>query len=420
MSRRARRGAAGPVARHGRLPRSRPVLVVLTSVLIVAAVVVVSGVTVVGVALTKLHSSIKTVAIESDIEGPPPDIGAMPGGFTILLVGSDTRLDQGGLGGPDDGDNLNDVNILLHVSHDHTSAVAVSLPRDLIVPVPQCTSPTTGSKLSALSAAPINTTLYRGGLSCVVDTVTALTGIDIQFAGLITFRGVVELSNAVGGVPVCTTAPIVDRRSGLDLPTAGEHMLQGEQALAFLRTRHGVGDGSDLGRISSQQVFLSSLVRTLRSSDTLGDLRTVYEIATVATRNMVLSQNFSRLDTLAAIALAIKDIPLDRVVFVQYPVANAPFDVNRVVPISSAARALDQHIVDDEPFVLGPDSLRAGAVPDPDAPPSPTSSAPASTPGPSETGPDDGTGTPVPSSTIDTIPGLKGQTAADRTCSEAN
>ena len=163
-------------------------------------------------------------------------------------------------------------------------------------------------------------TLSYGGLACTVEDRENLTGLDIQFAGLITFDGVIAMSNAVGGVdglhrrarsttrtPASTCRPRAPTRS------------TGYDALAFLRSRHGVGDGSDLGRISSQQVFLSSLVRKIKSDDTLTDFGKLYGIAQAATQNMTLSENFASLDTLVSIALVLKNIPLENIVFVQYP-----------------------------------------------------------------------------------------------------
>lgn len=91
-------------------------------------------------------------------------------------------------------------------------------------------------------------------------TLENLTSMDIGYAGLITFDGVIAMSNAIGGVKVCLTEPIVDPKTDLDLP-AGTNKLKGKEALQFLRTRAGVGDGSDVSRISNQQVFMSAMVR---------------------------------------------------------------------------------------------------------------------------------------------------------------
>lgn len=397
------------VVRHGRLKRSAAWKTLLAIVASCLAVVFVSGASVAGIAAWQLQSNIETVEIDFDTQGPPPAIGAYDGGFNILLVGSDTRDGQGAAFGKESS-TLNDVNMLLHVAQDQKSAVLVSIPRDMVVPLPECENggPATGE--------PINTTLFYGGLSCTVETVQNLTGLPIQFAGLITFNGVIAMSDAVGGVDVCINEPIIDPYTGLNLPTAGTHTLQGWNALAFLRSRHGVGDGSDLGRISSQQVFLSSLVRKIKSDDTLTDFGKLYGIAQAATQNMTLSENFARLDTLVAIALVLKDIPLENIAMVQYPsrTGGTGIYLGKVQPITSTAKALFDAIKADVPIALDANAVGAngGSQLDPNAP-APTTPDPSASPDPSATPEDQG-----PAAQL--IPGLKGQTAAQYTCSVAN
>src|SRR5690606_36706853 len=152
---------------------------------------------------------------------------------------------------------LNDVNILLHVAEDHSSATVVSFPRDLFVPVPVCPREG-GGTYGALSSAKINTTLSRGGLACAVATVENFTGINIEFAATIEWGGGITMSNAAGGVEVCVANTIRDRQIGLYLP-AGTHTLKGNTAQLFLRSRYGVSGGTDIARINNQYVFLSSL-----------------------------------------------------------------------------------------------------------------------------------------------------------------
>ncbi len=402
-------GPAG-IARHGRLKGGaawRSALAIIAGGL---AVVFVAGASVAGIAAWQLQNSIETVEIEFDTQGAPPAIGAFEGGFNILLVGSDTRDGQGSAFG-NESSTLNDVNMLLHVAADQKSAVLVSIPRDMVVPLPECENggPATGE--------PINTTLFYGGLSCTVETVQNLTGLPIQFAGLITFNGVISMSSAVGGVEVCATEAIKDPYTGLDIP-AGASTLEGWQALAFLRSRHGVGDGSDLGRISSQQVFLSSLVRKIKSDDTLTDFGKLYGIAQAATQNMTLSENFARLDTLVAIALVLKDIPLENIAMVQYPskTGGTGIYLGKVQPITSTAKALFDAIRADVPIALDANAVGAngGSTLNPDAP-AVTDPDPEATPDPSATA------EPVdPGPEAQLIPGLKGQTAAQYTCSVAN
>lgn len=393
------------IARHGRLRKAGPTATILKFVAAALAVVLVSGASVGAIAFNSLYSKKTTVAIIGETDGPPPQIGAIQGGFNILIVGSDTRAGQGGIGGSEDDDQsvLNDVNMLLHVSQDQTNAVAISFPRDMVVGIPECVDPDTGDT-KGYSTEPINVSLYYGGLSCVVQTVSQLTGLPIQFAGLITFQGVIAMSDAVGGVDVCITAPMVDPATGIDLPAAGTYTLHGGEALAFLRSRHGVGDGSDLTRISSQQVYLSSLVRKLKSSDTLGDYKRVYGLADAALSNMTLSNNLADIPTMVSIALALKNIPLQRVTFVQYPGTTGNTEgvyAGKVKPDTYTGDQMMAYIAADQPFVLDSAGDNQGSTLDPNAP--------APTADPSDP--------PVDNSGLPVLSGVRGQTAADRTCS---
>ena len=156
--------------------------------------------------------------------GPPPDLGSFEGGFNLLIVGSDTRADQGAQFGKDDG-ALNDVTMLVNVSAHQSNAVAVTIPRDMVVPIPACPREDGTGNHGAMSAQPINKTLAYGGLACTVLTVETLTGLKMPFAGLITFQGVIQMSTAAGGVPVCINGPLIDKYSGISLPKAGTYTL---------------------------------------------------------------------------------------------------------------------------------------------------------------------------------------------------
>jgi len=410
---RARTTALPVLARHGQLPKSHAAVTVLKFVAAALAVVLVSGTSVAAITLGQLQGNIKTVHLVGETPGPPPDLGAFDGGFNVLIVGSDTRAGQGAQFGKDDG-VLNDVTMLVHVSEDQTNAVAVSIPRDMVVPIPSCPREDGKGNYSAMSAMPINNTLAYGGLPCTVLTVSKLTGLEIPFAALITFQGVIQMSDAVGGVPVCVNGPLRDPYTGIDLPAAGTYTLQGGDALAFLRSRHGVGDGSDLGRISSQQVYLSSLVRTVKSNDTLTNVSKLYGIAQAATQNMTLSDNLKNLNTMVSMALVLKGIPLDHITFVQYPSTTGVGGVysGKVAPLTAPATALFAKLKADEPFTLDSGTGR-GSVTDPSAPAAPPVTQPST-----------GTPTSPPASTppADAAPlsGVLGQTAADYTCSKVN
>ncbi|CAN5312707.1 hypothetical protein BH09ACT2_BH09ACT2_03700 [soil metagenome] len=396
------------IARHGQLRRSRPAVTVLKFVGAALAVVAVSVASVAGIAVSQITNNAKYVALPGETQGPPPDLGSFEGGFNMLIVGSDTRAGQGAQFGKDDG-VLNDVTMLVHVAADQSNAVAVSIPRDMVVPIPACPREDGKGNYNAMSAQPINNTLAYGGLACTALTVETLTGLDIPFAALITFQGVIQMSTAVGGVPVCINGPLIDKYSGISLPKAGTYTLAGADALAFLRSRHGVGDGSDLGRISSQQVFLSSLVRTVKSNDTLTNFTKLYGIATAASQNMTLSNSLKNVNTMASLALVLKGIPLDRITFVQYPSTTGVGGVysGKVAPLKDIAMALFAKIKADEPFSLDSGTGR-GSVTEPSASPAP-SAAPAPSASPSASTPP-----------ADALTGVLGQTAADYTCSKVN
>lgn len=413
--------------RHGRLRHSSPVKSAAKILLASVAVLAVSAASVAGFAVYDLNSKVQSAGIHLALpDGKKaqaiPDVGAIEGGVNLLLAGSDTRTNQAGF---QDKNNLaaasgaghNDVTMLLHISQDHTNATVISIPRDLIVNVPSCPKPG-GGTVPAASGVMFNTTLDRGGLSCTVLTVEKMTGLSIPFASVISFDGVIAMSNAVGGVTVCIATPISDSYQGLKL-AAGEQKLIGATALAFVRSRHGVADGSDLGRISNQQIFLSALMRTIASAGVLSNPITMYKLANAAISNMQLSDTLTQPTTLISIAVALKNINLNNVVFLQYPSIADPSNPNRVVPQVSSAAILTAALRADKPLALTGKLGRAaelapGSSPSPT--PTPSATASAGTPAASPTA-----ATPGATSSAVALPSnITGQTAAQQTCTVGN
>ena len=162
---------------------------------------------------------------------------------------------------------------------------------------------------------------------------------------------------------MCLATPIKDNdvTPALDLP-AGTQNLTGAEAGAFLRSRHGVGDASDLGRISNQQTFMSALARQVVSAGTLTDPTKVLRLARTAFENMTLSDTLSSPTTLAQIAIAVNTVGLSDMVFLQYPVADDPANRNRVVVDATAAELLNATLQANQPVVLAEDSLGRSAI----------------------------------------------------------
>ncbi|MCE0509021.1 MULTISPECIES: LCP family protein [Microbacterium] len=400
------------VARHGQLATPGPVNQLLKLIAIGLAVVLVSGF---GVAAYIAYDFSSTVAANAvDLEGQeavPPDIGEYEEGFNLVLTGVDTCEEKyaGLFGerctGSDSEGTLNDVNLLVHVSQEPRRITVVSFPRDLMIPIPECLDDE-GNVRSAMSKQPLNTAYTDGGLNCVVKTISELTDQEIQFAASVTFGGVIEITNAIGGVDVCLANPIKDRYTGLDM-AAGTHTVEGLQALQFLRTRHGVGDGSDLGRIGNQQQYMSSLARKMISGEVLGNVPVMLKLANTALSNLEASTSLANNPmTLVQIALAVKSVPFEDIVFVQYPTGADYADPNKVVPNQEAAAALwDAIEANAQLQITHQNTSNDGVIVQ--EPTEPVTEA-----------------TPDPTATPDTVVALpdsiKGNSAAQTTCSNGN
>ena len=404
------------VARHGKLKSPHPISQVARFIGMALAVVLVSGVSVAGFAAWGITQSFADDAVELPQQSAlPPNIGEIEGGVNLLLTGTDKCEPEyaGYFGarctGADSGGELNDVTMLLHISEEPRRVTVISFPRDMIVRIPSCTD-AKGRVHSAMSGQMINTTYSYGGLPCTALTVSELTGQPIQFGASITWGGVIEVSNAIGGVPVCIVGGIRDRYTGLDL-AAGNHELSGLTALQFLRTRHGVGDGGDLGRISNQQQFMSSLARKLVGDGVLSDPKTLLDLSTVALKSVTPSKSLANPVLLMQIALAVKNVPFEEIVFVQYPTYPDPSDPNRVRPNTKAADVLFDALAANVPLELtNKASAGAGVVVETPAP-----VAPVTTPTPGETPTD----APV-SEAVQLPSSISGTTAAEVTCSNGN
>jgi LCP family protein required for cell wall assembly len=417
------------IARHAQADERHPILRLLALLAVVVGVVTVSVTGVAAYAVWDAATALGDNAIVLDEdEALPPSLGAIEGGVNLLVVGTDSCEGQDvklfpRCGIDDDGGERNDVTMLVHISDEPRRVTVVSFPRDMIVPIPACPDGS-GGEYSAMSAQMINASYMYGGLACTALTVEELTGVDIQFAAAIRWTGVINMSDAIGGVDVCVAGDISDSHTGLSL-TAGEHTLQGTQALQFLRIRHGIGDGSDLGRISNQQQFMSSMVRKLQSDSVLANPGTLFNLATTAMsqvtqKQLVLSQSIANPTLMVQIAMAVKDVPYEDIVFVQYPtVYSSGSGADRVLPVYEAADPLFAALAENKPVTLTGDASQGYGVEvtgeaakpvAPSASASPSESASASPTADAET--------PVAEERVDLPSEIAGTTAAQVTCTQ--
>ncbi|MGW2038097.1 LCP family protein [Streptomyces virginiae] len=261
--------------------------------------------------------------------------GAGTGGFkkdqaiNILVIGTDKRSGAGNEGyGDKDSVGHADTTILFHIAKDRSNATALSIPRDLITNIPDCPTKQpdgTTKTVRGMKGTRFNTSLGQEGrdAGCTMRTVKELTGIEVDNFMMVDFNAVKTLSTAVGGVPVCLEKAVDDEDSKLKL-SQGEHRLEGEQALAFVRTRHAFGNESDLDRIKTQQQFLGSMMREMKSKETLTSPKKFFSLAEAATKSLTVDQGLGSIDKLTDLAGELKDIDLKNITFTTLPVLDNP------------------------------------------------------------------------------------------------
>ncbi|MEU1029539.1 LCP family protein [Streptomyces mirabilis] len=264
--------------------------------------------------------------------------------FNILIIGTDKRTGAGNEGYGDAGSvGHADTNILLHVSKDRTNATALSIPRDLIVDVPDCPTKQpdgTTKVVPGTQNVRFNTSLGQDGRDpgCTMRTVKAVTGIPVDHFMMADFNAVKTLTSAVGGVDVCVAHAVNDKESHLKLP-AGKSTVEGEQALAFVRTRHSFGNQGDLDRIKVQQQFLGSLMRKMASGDTLSNPAKLFSLAEAATKALTVDTGIGKVSTLKDVALELKKVPTKNITFTTVPVLDNPAEKVKATVVVSQSQA---------------------------------------------------------------------------------
>jgi LCP family protein required for cell wall assembly len=245
----------------------------------------------------------------------------------ILLVGNDSRggLTNGQLAevGTQANAGVNTDSILLvHIPANGRKATVVSFPRDSYVTIP-------GFRSNKINAAYADGACENGcgntltpaqrtaGTGELVKTVSLLTGLHIDHYVEVGLLGFYQISKVLGGVEVCLKAPAKDHFSGIDLP-AGKQKIEGTQALAFVRQRHGI-PGGDLGRIKRQQAFLGAVAHQILSADTLLNPIKLNQLLDAVSKSLTTDD---KLDPLQ-LAGQLRDIAAGNVIFKTVPIANA-------------------------------------------------------------------------------------------------
>ncbi|MFF7635286.1 LCP family protein [Kitasatospora sp. NPDC008050] len=318
-------------------------------------------------------STDRPTAASADAEGRMP--------VNVLLIGSDARGgDNSAFGGGEAGGARSDTTILLHVYADHRRAVGVSIPRDSLVDIPSCrlpdgdwTAPRTGVMFnSAFSVGGSE----QGNPACAQNTVEKLTGLRIDHTIVVDFQGFAAVTGAVGGVEVCLPKAVHESdlnpnlgRLGEEIFARGKQRVSGKRALDYVRLRHGLGDGSDIGRTKRQQAFLAALIKEVKGRGL--DPTALLPLADAATKSLTVDAGLNSPQKLVSFAASLKDIDLHETKFLTAPwryqgprVALVQPDTDQLWAALKADRALDGEPQSGERQSAGPP---AGGTPQGDS-----------------------------------------------------
>ena len=321
---------------------------VLGTAAILATVLVVSTSLVAYARWRTVYGSIKRVAVSSADLGKhrPPYTAAL----NILVLGSDSRAGSNGHGNASVITGArSDTVMLLHIAPGHQRADIISFPRDSMIPIYACAADTKDGfpgQQAQSGLEPLNSSFAYGGPVCVWKTLEQLTNIRIEHFVEVNFSGFQSIINDVGGVSVCLPTAINAPAAGLNLP-AGKQVVTGAQALAFVRAREGVGDGSDLERIQRQQFFLDAVVQKLKSTNLLADPARILNVVSDAAKSMTVDSGLDPA-TMLKIADSMRSLNSSAVDFVSVPNGLYAADPNKVQWTQPAADQLFQAIATDK------------------------------------------------------------------------
>ncbi|HVX44602.1 MAG TPA: LCP family protein [Mycobacteriales bacterium] len=270
----------------------------------------------------------------------------------FLLIGSDTRAGKNGkyestkgqVGG-----ERSDTTILAHLAPDGKQATLVSFPRDSWVHVPACKK--RDGSMSEPYDGMFNSAFELGGAACTIKLVQSMTGIAIRHYVQIDFSGFKTMVEALGGVQVCSPDAVYDPESGLRLH-AGTQTITGEQALAYVRARYALGDGSDLSRIERQQRFLGSMIRAASSKNILFNPGKLKSFLDASTKSVTLDTG-THLTDLYSLAKQLRNLNAKNTHFYTPPIANRDYTPpgysggGRVLLDAKASQALWDSIIND-------------------------------------------------------------------------
>jgi LCP family protein required for cell wall assembly len=316
---------------------------------------------------TSKNARLNTISALDPHSGDIRDPNGQYGDEDFLIVGIDSRLGENadmGAGDADDADGArSDTIMLVNIPANRKRVVAVSFPRDLAITPLQCEAwnpdngkygPVYNKKTGTWSPkvvsteTKLNSTFSFGGPKCLVKEIQKLSGLSINRFIAVDFAGFAKMVDALGGVQVCTSTPLHDYELGTVLEHAGRQVIDGPTALNYVRARQVTTEtNGDYGRIKRQQLFLSSLLRSLISEDTLLDLNKLNNVV-----NMFIGDTYVdnvKTKDLVQLGQSLQGMAAGHITFVTVPTGITDENGDEP-PRMDDVRSLFDAIINDDPL----------------------------------------------------------------------
>jgi len=296
------------------------------------------------------------------------DRDAQNGDENFLIIGVDSRIGVNGQMGAGDTSVAqgvrSDTIMLVNIPASRNRVVAVSFPRDLAITPMNCQAwdPETGkygpvydqstdewSDNERPTTTKLNSAYALGGPKCLVKVIQKISGLAINRFMAVDFAGFSAMVDALGGVEVCSTTPLEDAELGTVLATAGRQKLDGAGALNYVRARSiATEDNGDYGRIKRQQLFLSSLLRSMISTETLFDISKLDEVVNTFIDDSYVDNIQTR--DLVRLGQSLQGINAGRITFVTVPTTGIADYEGNEQPRTEDINALFDAIIEDKPL----------------------------------------------------------------------
>ena len=357
-----------------------------------------------GFVYASLSSQFADRVVNIDVYSVDGQSKATPDSFegravNILVVGTDSRNGASGELGAGDADDVpglrNDSTMVIHVSADRSRVQIVSIPRDTLVDIPACKH-RDGTTSEPTSDDMFNNAMVYGsnggddqediapGIACVKSTVEKLSGMSIDAFMVVDFAGFINMIDALGGVWFNIPEHIEDESAQLYID-AGCWKLSGTHALAYMRSRKGQGDGSDISRIGRQQQLISAMLRELQEKNYVTDPGALINFLQAAISAVNVSDNLGNASSDASLLInVLQKVDRTNIQFVTMPVEEPSWDPNRRIPSEPMARNVWTALKNDQALPVGTTFTDGNGaqlvVPDPTATTAPSTPNPTQAP----------------------------------------